>query len=566
MKRKGRMKRNCKVVSLFVLGLCFSANIYGQNLQAPQNGNQNGNQNGVQNANQNGIQNSVQNGNNQDNGGKETATALTIYSSATPGAISPELYRPIPGSDDSNGCAVNSAMNGSNIDTIPGFAIVRVQRDVNLQQPQSKISLSNVATLIDPTTVMVKSITDPEGTSVGEQDYRFDLVNQAKLLEKYLGLDIMVEQSHGTAIESYNGKLLSTSGCLILQDKDNKIVSIRDYSSIRFPDLPGGLITKPTLVWNIFTKKPGPHRIEASYQTGGITWWADYNAVFTDATGGNANSGTLDLNAWVSIINKTGASFEDVKLKLIAGNVNRIQGAQFPRAVMMGFAANAVAAAPPSFAEKPFFEFHLYTLDKPTTLSNNSTKQLELFPRVSNIPVEKQYIYIGTNIGYFGQINLNRNDSEGNKKVDVVLKFKNSRKNNLGIPLPAGRIRISKFDSADQTLEFVGEDTIDHTALDEEIKIKVGSAFDVVGERKQINFSEDSARRVMEETIEITLRNHKDQDVTVLVQENLYRGENWKIMDASANYEKIKAQTIQIPILVKKSSEATVKYTVRYNW
>lgn len=515
----------------------------------------------------------------ENNAETETATSLTIYSSATPGAISPELYRPSFGNIKSDG--YDTGYDYSISQSIPGYAIVRLQRDVELKQSPSKISLSNVATLIDPTTVMVKSLTDPQGTNVSEQDYRFDLVSTAKLLEKYIGLYISVEQTHGTSIETYSGKLLSTNGGLILQDKDGKTQSIRDYANIRFPDLPGGLITKPTLVWNIYTKNLGKHKIEASYQTSGITWWADYNAVYEDSKNAsssdnsklnsnsgtlNANQGTLDLNAWVSIVNKTGASFDNVKLKLIAGEVNRATPKNFYNARLEAYPAAALGAQAPSFAEKPFFDFHLYTLDKPTTLSDNSTKQLELFPKISLIPVEKQYVYNGATQLYYGQINTNRNDSGANTKVDIYIKLKNSKKDGLGIPLPAGRIRISKFDPEDKTLEFVGEDIINHTAVDEEVKIKVGSAFDVVGDRKQISFTEDSSRRVMEENIEITLRNHKSQDINVLVKENLYRGENWKIIESSVPYEKLNAQTAQFPILVKKGEESKIRYTVRYSW
>lgn len=477
-------------------------------------------------------------------------TTLTIYSTATPGAISPDLYRPTP----------NAPVPGN---SIPGYAIVRVQKNINLGQAENKIFFTEVAALIDPTTVVFKSLTDPQNTMVTEQDYNFDLVSNQKLLERYLGQEITVEQNHADQIESFKGKLLSTSAGLILQDKDNKLISINDYSNIRFPDLPGGLTIKPTLVWNIATKKPGEHKIEASYQTAGMTWWADYNAIFEESK--DANTGLLDISAWVSILNRSGADYDHAKLKLLAGDVNRAAVAM-PR--MMAYATYKTAEnATPAFTEKPFFEFHLYTLNNQTTIPDNSSKQLELFPSVKKVPVEKQYVYNGATELYYGQVNLNKEVGElGNTKVGVYLKFKNDKKDGLGIPLPSGRVRVNKMDTVDGAIEFIGEDTIDHTAKDEEVLIKMGNAFDITANRKQISFNVDNNRRVMEEVIEITLKNHKEQDVKVLVKENMYRSINWQLMETSVQYEKMDAQTVHFPVAVKKNSETKVKYMIRYTW
>jgi hypothetical protein len=222
------------------------------------------------------------------------------------------------------------------------------------------------------------------------------------------------------------------------------------------------------------------------------------------------------------------------------------------------------------FEEKAFFEYHLYTLGRPTTLPDNSTKQIELFPTARGVPCEKVLVYYGLSAGYRGFFSSPRMDrnfgTQSNKKVDIYLRFKNEKKAGMGMALPSGRIRVSKLDPADDTLEFIGEDVIDHTPKDEEVLIKMGSAFDVVGERKQINFKVDTTRKWIEEEIEIKVRNHKEEAVTVIVKENLYRWMNWRISEETHEYEKIDARTVHFPIEVEPDGEQVIRYTVRYTW
>jgi len=483
-----------------------------------------------------------------------SATALTIYSSAAPGGIPPELYAP--------GSAGRFRGN------VPGYAIVKQERGFELAPGRSSIRFTDVAAQIDPTTVSFASLTDPDTTHVLEQNFQFDLVSQEKLMERYLDQTITVEQSHGESIETITGKLLSTAGGIILQDADGRVRVINQYSNVLFPALPGGLITRPTLVWDVVTDKPGPHRTRVTYQTNGITWWADYNVIF--AEGADANSGLLDVGAWVSIINQSGATYRDAGLKLVAGDVHRApQPKAFEDRFMMARGAMP-EAAPAGFEEKPFFEYHLYTLGRPTTLPDNSTKQLELFETARQVPCEKVLVYYGLAQQYrsfFGQPMTDRNFGiEGNKKVDIYLKFKNEQAVGMGMPLPAGRIRVSKLDPADDSFEFIGEDAIDHTPRDEQVLIKLGTAFDVVGERRQVDFRIDTRRNWMEEVIEIKVRNHKDQPVNVIVKENLYRWVNWEITEKSQPFEKIDARTIHFPVTIEPSGEAVVRYTVRYTW
>jgi hypothetical protein len=221
------------------------------------------------------------------------------------------------------------------------------------------------------------------------------------------------------------------------------------------------------------------------------------------------------------------------------------------------------------FQQKDFFEFHLYTLGRRTTLPNNSTKQIELFNQAERVPARKILVYYGAAEYpyFFAEPAVDRNYGvQSNKKVDVYLQFKNEEKVGLGIPLPSGRIRVSQLDKADSSLEFIGEDVIDHTPKDEDVLVKLGSAFDVVGERRQVDFKVDSAGKWMEEEIEVKLRNHKKEAVDVVVKENLYRWTNWTILRSSHKYDKEDSRTIHIPVRVEKDGEATVRYRVRYSW
>ncbi|HVO46949.1 MAG TPA: hypothetical protein VMT29_11490 [Steroidobacteraceae bacterium] len=481
-------------------------------------------------------------------------TAITIYSSQQPGAISPDLYRPLPGA------------GVPNAESVPGYAMIRQERDVKLDSGRSTLKFTDVAALIDPTTVTFTSLTDPR-TRVLEQSYQFDLVSTDKLLLKYIDKPIVVERQVGDKAETISGTLLSSFDGLVLKTSDGAIQALRNYSSVRFPELPGGLDTRPTLVWDVQSARAGEQRSRVTYQTGGVTWWADYNLIFNE--GKDANSGLLDLSAWVSIINQSGATYRDARLKLIAGDVHRATPEQ--RAPMAKRALATLSEAAPDaegFTEKSFFEFHLYTLQRRTTLANNSTRQIELFDQARQIPAHKVLLYYGApqSFYYAGPLTDRNLGIASNKKVDVYLEFRNDRQYGLGVPLPAGRIRVSKLDTADNSLEFIGEDRIDHTPKDEAVRIKLGSAFDVVGERRQTDFAVDTKAQWLEETFEIKLRNHKDQPVRVLVKENLYRWSNWSIVSKSHEFEKEDARTITFPVDVPRDGETVVRYKVRYTW
>jgi hypothetical protein len=481
-------------------------------------------------------------------------TAITIYSSAAPGAIPPELYRPIPGS------GVPNAMS------VPGYAMVRHDRPLKLANGRSTLKFTDVAALIDPTTVTFTSLSEPR-TRVLEQNFQFDLVSTDKLLLKYLDKPITVERAVGTQAVTVTGTLLSSGDGLVLRGNDGTIHALQGYSAVRFPELPGGLNTKPTLVWDVLSPSAGEQKTRVTYQTGGITWWADYNLIFNE--GRDANSGVLDLSAWVSIINQSGATYPDSRLKLIAGDVHRATPPPSPvmKSRMLEMADASANAA--GFEEKAFAEFHLYTLGRRTSLPNNSTKQIELFDQAKQIQAKKVLVYYGLQMGpYFYPNPVTDRDLgvPSNKKVDVYLEFKNDKQFGLGVPLPAGRIRVSQVDKADASLEFIGEDSIDHTPKDEQVRVKLGSAFDVVGERKQLDFKVDTKARWVEEEIEVKLRNHKEQPVEVIVKENLYRWTNWSILTKTHDFTKEDSRTIHFPVKVAKDGETVVRYRVRYSW
>ncbi|MDH4258734.1 MAG: DUF4139 domain-containing protein [Gammaproteobacteria bacterium] len=482
-------------------------------------------------------------------------TALTVYSSAQPGGIPVEWYRPLPG------------MGTPQANALPGFALVRVDRDLDLARGRSTLKFTDVAALIDPTTVQFRSLTDPAGTKVLEQNFQFDLVSTEKLLSRYVDRRVGVESQQGDGVKLTEGTLLSANDGLVLRSDDGQIQALRQWSNMRFGELPGGLITRPTLEWDVLAAKGGTHRARVSYQTGGITWWTDYNLIFTE--GADANSGFVDIGAWVSLLNQSGASYQDAKLKLIAGDVNRVQPGM-DRIVVTASrlkTMDAMAEAP-GFEEKAFFEYHLYTLGRPATLPNNSTKQIELFDAATRVPAKKQLVYYGAEgYGFYGGLMLDRDfGPTSNTKVDVWLTLKNDKVSGLGMPLPAGRIRVSQQDKADGSLEFIGEDKIDHTPRDEDVRVKLGTAFDVVGERRQTDFSLNSKGRVMEEAFEIKVRNHKDQVVDVIVRESLYRWSQWQLLSQSAPSVKKDARTIEFPVRIAAEGEATVTYRVRYTW
>jgi hypothetical protein len=326
-----------------------------------------------------------------------------------------------------------------------------------------------------------------------------------------------------------------------------------------FPGLTGDTILKPTLNWQLQTDKAGAFIAELGYVTNGITWKADYNLVAPEK--GDA----LDLIGWVTMTNRTGKVFENAKVRLMAGDVNKIQ----PRGIGSGSGGGggvAMAMAPPVVTEKSFDEFHLYTLERPTTLHDQETKQVE-FVRAAGISAKRIYVYdglqniprgylVGENAGY---------GTQSNPKVWVMQEFKNSKQNHLGVALPKGRLRFYRRDS-DGSLQFVGENEVDHTPADETIRVQTGNAFDIVGEHKRVDFQVKRDQNWANESFEIHLRNHKQEAVEVRVVEHLYRWSNWDVTSESDKHVKIDAQTMEYRVTVPPDGDKAVTYTVHYTW
>ncbi len=471
--------------------------------------------------------------------------SITIYSSMQPGAVSPDLYRPVSGRQSGV--------------QVPGYAIIRHDRSYDIEKGLRALRVADVAALIDPTTVTFSSLDEPR-TRVMEQSFQFDLVSQAKLLLRYLGQRVTVELPRGDHVDLAEGILLGVGDGLTLQMDDGSVQAIRSYGNIRFSQLPGGLITKPTLEWLLDSPSQGSQKTRISYETRGMTWWADYNIIYDES-----ENCSMDLSAWVSIVNQSGADYDDAKLKLIAGDVNRAEPRHPRRDVVYKL---AMAEDSAGFVEKSFFEYHLYTLGRRTSLPDNSTKQIQLMPAARGIQCKKELVFAPTlNMPFYGNQQFDQGYGRyGNGDVNVYLRFNNQKAQQLGIALPAGRIRVNQVDPADGSLEFIGEDVIDHTPRNEDVLIKMGNAFDVVGERKQTDFRVDLRARNLWETFEIRLRNHKDEAIDVAVLENLYRASNWEIENASQGHSKENSNRIRFDVTVPSEGEKVIRYTAHYSW
>lgn len=489
--------------------------------------------------------------------------ALTIYSTADAANFDPQDIPPLR--------QANAAYK------VPGYAVVGETQKITLAAGENTLKFSDIAAGIDPTTVSFKSLTAPDSTAVIEQNFEYDLVTPDKLLEKYVGKNIIVNRKQEPLPndrtrmpETIEAKLLSYTADQLVLQTNNKQLPVQiiprnsDITEIKLFDLQGGLSAKPTLVWKISAKQAGEHNARVSYQTDNITWRADYSLTLS------SDQSAADLSCWATLVNYSGASYADAKIKLIAGDVHRLRPQ--PR---MQFARAAEASASVDVSEKPFFEYHLYTLARPTTLANNAIKQVELFAPRSNIPVNKSYVYAGGEISIpYGQnpVTDRAPRDSGDKSVDAVLNIVNDEKSGLGIPLPAGRVRIYLRDqtgAADENdpaaaPQFIGEDKIDHTPKDQNISLRMGSAFDITAGRKQTDFTLDG--KTITESFEIKLHNHKKEAVKVNVKETLYRWSQWQITAASDKYEKEDSRTIKFTAEVGPGEEKTLTYTVKYTW
>ncbi len=425
------------------------------------------------------------------------------------------------------------------------LGLVKDVRELQFPVGIQEVQFVDVASQIDPTTVHLKSLTNPTALRILEQNYEYDLLSPQKLLDKYVGKSVKLMTGDGTLIDAV---LLGNNNGPIYQI--NGQIHLGHPGRVILPEVPENLIPRPTLVWRLQSGTTRSQRVEASYLTSGITWKADYVVVL------NVKDAGGDLSGWVTIDNKSGASYPDAALKLVAGDVHRARPRQEMRGVLE--AAAKVAAAPqPQFQEESFFEYHLYSLQGRTTIKQNQTKQISLLD-APDIAIKKELRFYGASHYYRGQIGT----PISNQKVGVFLEIANTEQHRLGIPLPKGTVRVYKA-AADQSLQFIGEDVIDHTPKDEKVKIKMGEAFDVVGERTQRDWTK-IARNLYETEWDVELRNHKAEDTEVTIVEPVPG--DWEIVKSSHPYSKVEAHTLQYVVKVPKAGKVTVNYRVRMRW
>jgi hypothetical protein len=460
------------------------------------------------------------------------------------------------------------------------LSLIREERVIDLPGGFSRLVVPNIPATIDGTSLHFVSMTDPSAVRVLEQNYQYDLVHQARLLSKYIGKEVEFIRIVPETKKEYSvfGKLLSTGyvqqprygssipnfssiGGMIAEI--NGKIEVNPSGRLVLPSLPEGLILKPQLEWLVSSSREGKHSTEISYLASQLSWTCNYVAVL------DKNDTKLDLTGWVTLTNHSGTSFNDAGLKLVAGDVNIVKQGML-NGHRKAMSEMALDASEPQFKQSELFEYKLYSLKRRTDLNNNETKQIELTSS-NDVSSKKVFIYDGladqwrywyNNYSYRSQGSFGQ---QSNPKVGVHVTFMNDDESGLGIPLPKGKVRVYKRDD-DGKEQFIGEDEIDHTPKDEELRLYLGNAFDIVGERVQKDFKSFASGRIVEETIEIKVRNHKKELVEVQVYEHPWRWSQWEILGSTAKWEKVDQTTMKFPVKIGKDEEKTVRYTIRYSW
>jgi hypothetical protein len=468
------------------------------------------------------------------------------------------------------------------------FAVVRQEVPLDLKAGVTSVRVTDITMHLEPDSVILRDPAGKRPVQVLEQNYRADPVSESLLLSLYEGktIDFLVQRAEkqevvpGKIIRSgyvsHSSMAMNRYGqqyyqAQMAQGSEQPIIEIE--GKVRFglpgtpifPALTDDTILKPTLQWLLTSDKPGPLRAEFSYVTGGLTWQADYNIVAPEK--GDA----VDLVGWVTMDNQSGKAFENARIKLMAGDVNKIQqGPGYASAGIVGGVFNGKMEV--AVTEKAFDEYHLYSLARTTTLHDRETKQVE-FVHAANVLTKQVYIYDGVKIDasrYNGwnweTIRSNTEyGTESNPKIWVMREFSNSEANHLGMPLPKGRVRFYRRND-DGQVEFTGENVIDHTPRDETLRIHTGNAFDLTGERRRTDFKLDTRGQKLDETFEIKVRNHKKEAVNVRVVEHLYRWINWDVPVHSDSFKKTDSKTIEFPVTIAPDEEKIITYTAHYTW
>ena len=422
------------------------------------------------------------------------------------------------------------------------LALVSMIRQMEIPLGEGEVMFPNIPSMILANTVLFESLSFPSKVWVKEQNYEYDLVNEYKLLQKFIDQKITVVTRSG---DVYTGYLMSGSNSpVILSELESGkggvfSVQLGDIQSIRYPSLPEGLTTKPALKWltvnnTLFRNQT----VKVTYLTEGLSWSADYVALLSE------DDKSMNLSGWVTLQNNSGTSYENANLKLVAGEVNRVQGAGEYK--LMAEVASMPSPTRDAFEQRGLFEYHLYDLQFPTTVKNAQTKQIG-FMSATDVPVTKSFMYSGR---------------YGGDGIGTYIRFKNELKSGLGIPLPAGVVRVNKLD-IDGTEQFIGENSINHTPKDEEIELYLGQSFDIKGSWKQDSFR-DISKSIREETYTIEIRNHKDEKVKVKVREYMSYWSEWSIVSSTIPYTKLDSTTIEFEPEIPANGTVQITYTVRY--
>lgn len=426
------------------------------------------------------------------------------------------------------------------------LGLVRERRSVKLLPGETTLQFMDVPSSIRPETVSLTSVSAPGRLHILEQNYEFDLMSPEKLMEKYVGREVrLINKDNDLSFAEVTARLVSMNNGPIYEiDGD---FYLGHPGSVVLPEIPETLIAKPTLAW-LLQNEGTDHEVEVTYLTEGITWKADYVLTL------NAESTKMSVEGWVTLTNQSGAPYNNALLKLVAGEVHRVYD-EMPQVEALGYAARMAPAAPP-MREEAFAEYHLYTLERRTSIKENQSKQVSLLT-AEDAAVHKAYEFRGAQYFYSQQV-----PEMPPQHVAVFLVFRNDEASRLGMPLPAGVMRVYQKDS-DGAQQFVGEDRIEHTPKDEEVRLQIGEAFDVVGERKQTDYRQ-LLNNIHESAYSIVLRNHKEEEITVDVVEP-FQGD-WQILESSHEFVKRDARSAVCSVAIPKDGEVTITYRVRVKY
>jgi hypothetical protein len=434
------------------------------------------------------------------------------------------------------------------------FALVRLARSLRLKEGESEIRVGGVTAMLEPDSVVLRDRQDPKGLRILEQNYEGDPLSPGFMLRQNEGR-VVTFQSLNPATgkkEVVSGRVIRSGYAPqqagVLSGELTPIVEVDGKIQFSLPGEPlfdalaKDAILEPTLLWRLWSDKAGDRDVEISYLTGGLGWQATYNAVTPE------KGDRFDLVGWITLTNLSGTEFKDARVKLMAGDVSKIQPQQV-RGRLETMAGVGPSAAPPQVTEKAFDEYHLYMLPLPTTLHDRQVKQVE-FCRGTDVPAARVYVFDG---------------AQNATRVSTMLEFMNDKPSGLGLPLPRGTMKIYRTDS-DGARQFVGENVIDHTPAGEKVRLALGNAFDLVGERRQTNYRVDSDKKTADESFEIKVRNHKKERVEIRIVEHLSRWTTWKVATSSDTQEKTDSRTIEFRVQVPPEGEHVVTYQVHYSW